>query len=129
MALAWVFPDEKSSFADTVLDRAVEEGAYVPVHWKLEVANALRTGVRRQRCTAEFESDSLLRLERLSIATDRETDAHAWGRTRELAAEHDLTIYDAAYLELAIRRAGVLATLDSKLAEAGRRAGLEVMSN
>lgn len=127
MALAWVFPDEKSALADSVLDRVIATGAYAPALWKLEVANVLRTAVRRQRCTEEFEKISLRRLERLSVVTDKETDAHAWRTTRELALRYELSVYDACYLELAKRRSLPLATLDAKLADAGRSARLDVI--
>ena len=127
MALAWIFPDEKSALADSVLDRVIATGAYVPLLWKLEIANVLRAAVRRQRCTEEFEGLSIRRLERISVFTDRETDAHAWAATRRLATQYDLTIYDACYLELAKRRSLPLATLDAKLGDAGRCARVEVI--
>lgn len=127
MALAWVLPDEKSDFADAVLDRVVTQGAVAPMLWKLEVANVLRMAVRRQRCTDEFETSALRRLDRLAVIMDRETDMHAWRATRQLATRHELTIYDACYLELAKRRELPLATLDRNLAAAAKGAGLEVL--
>ena len=129
VALAWIFEDEQSPIADRVLQRVAAEGAYVPSLWRLEIANVLWGAIRRKRCDEAHAIGSLDLLRRLQIAIDQETDVHAWGRTRELAAELDLTVYDAAYLELALRRKGVLATLDAKLAGAGTSAGLDVMYN
>ena len=60
---------------------------------------------------------------------DPETDAQAWGRTRQLSIEHDLTSYDAAYLELALRRRRPLASRDAALVKAGRSAGLDVLGD
>lgn len=127
MAIAWLFQDERSQVPETVLLRVVEEGAVVPSLWKLEVANALQTAVRRGRCEDAYAVISLERLERLRIAIDDRTDEHAWGRTRDLAIDYSLTLYDAAYLELAIRREAVLATRDSALVMAAKRADLQVL--
>jgi predicted nucleic acid-binding protein len=129
MAIAWAVPEQQTEVSKAVLGRVGNEGAFVPSLWKLEVANVLRNMVRRKQCDEKFASDSLGLLTRLQITIDQETDARAWGETRELAVKFDLTIYDAAYLELALRRKAVLATLDMKLAVATRRAGLEVLCN
>jgi predicted nucleic acid-binding protein len=127
VALAWVFEDEKSSVADEVLRRVVAEGAYAPSLWRLEIANVLWTSVRRKRCDESYATRSLDHLERLQITIDQETDSHAWGRTRALSTEFDISVYDAAYLELAMRRQGTLVTLDRALATAARRAALDVI--
>ena len=127
MAIAWAVPEQQTEISREVLSRVGAEGAFVPSLWKLEVANVLRNLVRRNRCDEKFASASLDLLARLQITIDQETDVHAWGRTRELAIKFDLTIYDAAYLELALRREGTLATLDRALADAARRATLNVI--
>ena len=110
--------------ARAVLRRVATEGALVPSTWRLEVANVLRNAVRRGRCHAGYAERSLRRLGRLRISVDTETDRHAWGATRELSREHNLALYDAAYLELAVRRRQALASQDAALlkAAAGHRA-------
>lgn len=128
MAIAWLFPEQQTEVSRAALKRVASEGAFAPSLWKLEVANVLRISVRRKQCDEAFSASSLDLLSRLQVTIDQETDDHAWGQTRKLAADYDLTIYDAAYLELALRRDCVLATLDGKLALAARRAGLETMS-
>ncbi|MSO99202.1 MAG: PIN domain-containing protein [Rhodospirillaceae bacterium] len=127
MAVAWLFASERADGPQKVLRRVAAEGALVPSLWKLEVANVLRSAVRRQRCDEGYTLRSLQRLNRLQIIVDAQTDAHAWGRTRELSSEYDLTVYDAAYLELAVRRQAPIATCDAALAKAGNRAGLDVL--
>jgi predicted nucleic acid-binding protein len=127
MAIAWVFPEQQTPTSREVLRRVAAEGAFASAIWRLEVANVLRGAIRRKQCGEKFAVDSIALLTRLKIATDEETDAHAWGRTRDLSNEFDLTVYDAAYLELALRRQATLATLDRKLADAGRRAGVGVL--
>ncbi|HWY14728.1 MAG TPA: type II toxin-antitoxin system VapC family toxin [Rhizomicrobium sp.] len=87
----------------------------------------LQNAVRRKRCDEAFATRCLERLRRLPIAFDAETDAHAWGATRILALKHDLTVYDGAYLELAIRRKQPLASRDAALIRGGKKVGLDVL--
>jgi predicted nucleic acid-binding protein len=127
MAMTWFFADERSSISDQILTRVTDEGAFVPSLWRLEVANMLRAAVRRKRCTEAHERNSLIRLGDLRIVIDDETDRHAWDATRNLSVAHDLTVYDAAYLELAVRRRIPLATCDAALVAAARRLKLDVL--
>jgi predicted nucleic acid-binding protein len=126
MAVAWLFSDERSEAPQAILRRVATEGALVPSLWRLEVANVLRNAVRQKRCDTGYATRCLQRLGRLPIVVDSETDTHAWDRARQLSAEHDLTVYDAAYLELALRRRLPLASRDAALIEAARKAGLDV---
>lgn len=128
MTMAWIFEDERNPVADQAWSLVEERGAEVPSLWPLEVANALRTAVRRGRCDEGFVDRSLTGLGALPIAVDPQTAARAWNDIRELSRAEGLTIYDAAYLELAIRRNAVLASADRALVDAGRRRGLEVLS-
>jgi predicted nucleic acid-binding protein len=75
-------------------------------------------GVRRKRHDAAFRDATLADLAQLPIQVDAETDQHAWGATLHLAERYQLTLYDAAYLELALRRDLPLATLDEDLRQA-----------
>ena len=127
MAVAWLFSDERSELPQATLRRVATDGALVPSLWRLEIANVLRNAVRQKRCNAGYATRCFKRLGRLQIVIDPETDAHAWGRTRDLSAEHDLTVYDAAYLELAMRRRRTLASCDAALIRAGRKAGVDVL--
>jgi predicted nucleic acid-binding protein len=127
MTIAWLFRDERTQLAQSALRRVAIEGALVPAIWRLEVANVLRNAVRRGRCDDQYAERSLQRLGRLRITVDSETDRQAWGATRELSREYDLTLYDAAYLELAIRRRQGLVTQDIALFKAARTIGLDVI--
>lgn len=129
MTIAWLFRDERTDTPQAVLRRVAREGGMVPSLWRLEVANVLRNAVRRRRCGEGYATRCLERLARLRIAIDPQTDAHAWGTTRQLSIRHDLTLYDAAYLELAIRRNEPLASADAALIAAARRAGLAVLGD
>jgi predicted nucleic acid-binding protein len=113
--LAWVYSAETTEAVSDVLARVIEAGAWVPALWRLEIANVLEMGVRKGRTDAAFRDAALADLALLPISVDPETDRHAWGATVKLAARHRLTLYDAAYLELARRRSLPLATLDAEL--------------
>ena len=113
--LAWAYADETTAAIREVFERLGEGGAWVPSIWRLEVANVLEMGVRRGRYDAAFRDAMLADLALLPISLDAETDRQAWGATLRLAERHRLTLYDAAYLELAQRRGLPLATLDGDL--------------
>ncbi len=118
LTLSWYFDDEATPAADAVLDRVSEAGAVVPGLWRLEVANAFQSALRRKRITAPYRDESLTELAAMPITVDEDTDTYAWTTTLRLAERFGLTIYDATYLELAQRRSLPLATLDKELREA-----------
>ncbi len=113
--IAWVYAGETSRPVRAVFDQVTESGAWVPGLWRLEIANVLEMGVRRGRHDAAFREVTLADLALLSIQVDPHTNDRAWGATIRLAERHRLTVYDAAYLELALRRGLPLATLDREL--------------
>jgi predicted nucleic acid-binding protein len=113
--LAWVYSDETTEGIRAVFDQVSSEGAWVPSLWRLEVANVLQMGVRRGRHDGAFRDATVADLGLLPVQVDSETERQAWGATLRLAERHTLTVYDAAYLELALRRGLPLATLDQEL--------------
>jgi predicted nucleic acid-binding protein len=127
VALAWQFEDEQTEPVLALLNRVVENGAIVPPLWRYEVANALQVSVRRRRIDARYRDSALAELTALDISIDQESETHAWSATIRLAERHRLTVYDAAYLELAERRRLTLATLDDALARAARAEGIKVV--
>ncbi len=118
LTLAWYFDDESTSATDRVLDQVSEGGAIVPSLWRLEVANALQSALRRKRITSVYRDESLAELATMAISIDADTDTYGWTTTLRLADRFDLTVYDATYLELAQRRSLPLATLDNSLRQA-----------
>ena len=118
ITMAWVYSDETTAAVKEVFDLLSQGGGWVPGLWRLEVANVLQMGVRRKRHAADFRDATLADLAQLPIQVDGETDQQAWGATLHLATRHQLTLYDAAYLELALRRNLPLATLDQDLRRA-----------
>jgi predicted nucleic acid-binding protein len=127
LALTWYFQDEVTPATEAILDRVAGSGAIVPALWRLEVANGLQVAVRRGRISAAYRDGSLGDLAQMNIETDLETHSHAWSVTLRLAERHELTLYDAAYLELAQRRRLPLATLDQQLRRAGDDLGVRLL--
>lgn len=123
-----LIPDEKHNLIPGLFDRIVEQGALAPQHWPLEVVNTIRMAVRRNRLPATNMLDVVAKMRGMDIGIDSSTGENAWSATLELATKHDLTVYDAAYLELSLRRALPLATLDAALARAARAENVEVLT-
>ena len=128
VTLAWIYGDETTDAIRAVFDEVAAAGAAVPALWRLEVGNSLTVAVRGGRIDAAFRRAALADLALLDITTDQHTGVHAWGETLILAGRHRLTLYDAAYLELAQRRALPLATLDGALCAAARTVGVGLLA-
>jgi predicted nucleic acid-binding protein len=123
--LPWVFGDEASPAADALLDRLVQgERAWVPALWHLELGNVLLGAKRRGRIDQAGIEGFLSRLVVYDIAVDDQTMERAWQKTLDLALQHSLSTYNAAYLELALRRGLPLASLDRELIAAARACGV-----
>jgi predicted nucleic acid-binding protein len=124
LALAWYFKDEADDYADAVLASVPKAEIVVPALWHLEIANALAMGERRGRSNEAQAGKWLSFLGSLPITMDSETMERAWTDTLALARQHELTVYDAAYLELALRQDLPLASLDDRLKKAAASAGV-----
>lgn len=123
--LTFLLDDEWDERAELAFEWVDREGGCVPQHWHYEVRNGLLVNVRRARLEQDDALRRLSSLDRFRWETDVASDLEL---TMRLAFEHGLTFYDALYLELAIRRAMPLATLDNDLALAARSAGVELLS-
>jgi len=128
VTMVWGFEDEADPYAEALLDLMPTARAYVPTLWPLEVANALLVGERRKRITPADTSKFLSLLGTFPITVDDETTSRAWSETLSLARAQVLSVYDAAYLELAMRRGLPLATLDEKLKAAAAAVGVTLHS-
>lgn len=127
ITLNWLLDDQQTTASDQLLDMVASNGAIVPSLWRLEIANALQAAVRRNRIDLTFRDAAIQRLQRLPIEVDPETDTQAWTATLHLSDRHGITVYDAAYLELALRRGVPLATRDQDLANAAVDSGITVL--
>jgi predicted nucleic acid-binding protein len=127
IAMAWCFEDEASPAGDALLERLVTGSAVVPPLWYWEVANVLNVAARRGRLTGQDVAARLALLGALAIVADDDATARAWRETLLLAEAETLTVYDAAYLELALRRNLPLASHDRALRSAAARRGVAVL--
>ncbi len=128
MALAMLFDDEVTAETEMALDIVAEVGAVVPSLWRLEVANALRSAALRRRYDIGSLDAMLDQLKQLPISVDGETDERAWGPTLDLSRTEGLPVYDAAYLELALRLDATLLSCDRDLVARARARGLGVIA-
>ena len=124
VAVGFLLPDEAPRAAREVLSRISRDGALVPATWPVEVGNSLLIQNRRGRLTMYAVDAGLARLTALEIEVDLETSDGGWRRAIPLAIRHHLTLYDAVYLELALRAALPLATFDKALRRAAEAAGV-----
>ncbi len=127
IAAAWLFEDEAHPDTDNLLELLREEGALVPNLWHLEVANVLVQAEKRQRITMAQISVRLELLANLPIVTDTETGPRAFREILTLARKENLSSYDAAYLELAVRRGLPLATKDKALIRAAKSSEIKTL--
>lgn len=124
VTMSWCFPDEHDSYAQDVLKALPGVAAAVPALWPLEVANILLVGERRGRISQADSATFIGLLEGLPIRIDDETSEHAMKAALNLARAQNLSVYDASYLELALRRGLPIATLDAKLKAAAAALGI-----
>jgi predicted nucleic acid-binding protein len=128
VALSWIFEDEYSPYAEFIAEVMRDGHAMVPVVWPLEIGNAVLNAVRRGRLRSTDGPLLIGALDRLRIEIDRGIDLGSLLQTTfAVGLTHDLSSYDATYLELALRRGLPLATQDRKLAQAANRAGVEIL--
>ena len=124
LACAWCFADEATPESWALLDRLQQESAAVPALWLWEVGNVLVQAERRQRITAAASREFLSLLETLPIVLEPPAAGVVWHDTLALARSHQLTAYDAAYLELSMRRGLAIATRDRELLRAAAAVGV-----
>lgn len=128
MTLGFLLEDERFSGAMEVLDE-IESGVitYVPNLWWHETANGLLMSEKRKRSTQAGTVSSLQVIQDLPITVDEEPMPHVAYNAVLLARQYSLTVYDATYLELAIRKGCALATADKRLAKAAVEAGVRLV--
>lgn len=125
VTMAWAFPDEATEATARLRDLLENDRAVVPSLWAIEVGSVLLAATKRKRIGVESWQDLCAYLEALPIEMDPFSVSRVWGAALRLAHAYDLSVYDAVYLELALRRQLPLATLDHALGRAARAAGLD----
>ena len=122
-----IIPDEAPNEHPSLIDVLKSGVVIVPPHWHLEVANLGRSAIRRGRLDENTFAARLLDLDAFELETDVETPQRAWKEIAGLAAHHSLTSYDAAYLELAMRRGALLLCDDAALVKAALAHKVELL--
>lgn len=126
--LPWCFADESTPWTEALLDRLQGgEELRVPAHWPVEVMNGLLMAVRRKRIDLERVARFAADLTSLAIRVEPPHSPGAWPSVLRMATQQKLTVYDAAYLELAQRIGLPLATLDHDLQTAARAEGVVLL--
>ena len=125
IVMAWCFEDEASRETDALLDSLTNRSARVPSIWTLEVANVLLVAERAHRLKEAETAQFLALLQSLPIHVEVDTSQYALREILALGREHHLSSYDAAYLELAMRKGLPLATKDHRLRQMAAKLGIE----
>ena len=126
--LPWIFASEATAATDELIDQLASGAkAWVPTHWHLELGNVLLGAQRRERVDKAGIEKFFATLAVYNIEVDPETTAWAWSKIFGLGESFGLTMYDAAYLELALRKGLPLASLDGELRAAMQKAGGRVL--
>lgn len=121
----WLLKSQATAYSQAIARRLLHDRAVAPALLRLEYANVLRTACKRGRLTAEQAQEAIAELAALPLDLDHESPDPA--QLLALALRHDLSAYDAAYLDLALRRQLPIATQDGALAQAARIAGVGVV--
>lgn len=127
VAMAWCFLEEATPATSELLDRMEAETAAVPAWWFLEVTNVLALAERKGRITAAQVAGFLALVEDFALEVDDQALARAFTHILPLCRSHGLTSYDAAYLDLAMRRGLPLASLDEQLRAAAEACGIKLL--
>jgi predicted nucleic acid-binding protein len=124
--MAWCFENQMDHYTRGILTKLERDEALVPSVWPLEVANALAVAERRKRLSRAAADSFIAALSPLPVVVEADTHQRALGPILALAREMNLSAYDAAYLELAIRNGLSLATRDEALKKAASASGVEL---
>lgn len=127
VTVAWCFHDHADAYTWSVLARLPKAYAVVPAVWPVEIANALVVAERRKLIQKSDSAKFLAMLEGFQFSVDPETGERAWGPILALARDQRLSAYDAAYLELALRRRLPLATRDEGLKRAASALAVDLL--
>jgi predicted nucleic acid-binding protein len=123
VSAAWLLPDEANAATESALLATATHDVWVPALWLLEVGNLLHSAQRRKRISSAKRRELVVAAAALRLKVDR--DPLGLLVLDDLAATHGLSVYDAVYLELAVRRGLPLATRDAALLRALPGAGVE----
>jgi predicted nucleic acid-binding protein len=127
VTLCWLFADQATVYTESVLDRlAAGDSVLAPMIWPFEIANVVTISERRKLVNPAQAAAFFRTLGQLSIVLDHAGMGPMFSAVVETARRYRLSAFDADYLELAIREALPLATVDVALGRAARAAGVRL---
>jgi len=126
VVMSWCFQDQANDYADAILGQLVDTTAYAPSVWPLEVVNVLLAAERRDYISEADSVRFVNLLSQLPIVVQYEGPGKGMKDLLALARAHDLSSYDASYLDLAMKKGLPLATLDKELRHAAKAAKLRI---
>lgn len=127
IVMAWCFDDESNEKTDRILIRLESAKAYTPAIWPLEVCNVLLVAERRKRINEAETTRFIALLGKLPIIVEHEQPERMIKEIVMLARSHQLSSYDASYLDLAMKKGLPLATLDKNLINAAKRCNVQLL--
>lgn len=127
VVMSWCFKDQANAYADSILEKLAGATAYVPSVWPLEVVNVLLAAERRKYISQADSVRFISLLSQLPILVQHEGPERSMKDLLGLARAHDLSSYDASYLDLAMKKGIPLATLDQKLRGAAEAVKLQIL--
>lgn len=127
VTMAWCFEDEANTYAESILDQWQEGVAIVPTIWPLEVANVLLMAERKKRINKIKSATFKNALSSLPITVDHTSHNNALNTIIELARKTKLSVYDAAYLEIALNEEIPICSLDKALVKAAKDLKIQVL--
>jgi predicted nucleic acid-binding protein len=126
LMIAWLLEESALALAPELNDLIERETFVVPAHWTAEIGNGLVTNLRRRRVSAEKIKQLIGECSFLEIAVEPVTSIAQLAPITNLASAHNLTFYDAAYVQLALDRSIPLGTLDNRMRDAARLLGIRL---
>lgn len=129
VVLSWLFEDELSKSSSAILDSIIYESytCLAPYLIRFEVPNAVLMALKRKRISHEIAKKILVFFDILPIEIDTGSQLQTTKTIYSIAEKHGLTIYDASYLELAMRLQLNLATYDKDLIKAAKVEKVKVL--
>jgi predicted nucleic acid-binding protein len=128
VVMTWCFKDQTNRYTDAILDRLEVSTAVVPSIWPLEVGNVLLVAERKKSLSEADSTRFVALLSELPIMIEQEPPERMMKEILALAREHQLSTYDASYLDLAMRKGLAIATLDSTLIAAAKRSQVPIIA-
>jgi len=127
VVMSWCFKDETNQYADAILDCLSEATAFVPSIWPLEVVNVLLVAERKKRLSEADSVRFITLLFQLPIIVEHQRPERLMTNLLALARSNDLSSYDASYLDLSMRKGIPIATLDTRLITASKKADIPIL--